>query len=57
MAGGNTIIKNEEEYLRGSYIAQPKMRRDNKERAAFCPPNFVPRENREKITTLKDIQE
>jgi nucleolar GTP-binding protein len=31
LAGGSNILKREEEFLRGTYVAQPK-KRDNKER-------------------------
>lgn len=57
LAGGNSVIKNEEEFLRGPYVAQPKVRRDHKDRVAFIPDNYVEKEKRQKIVTLKEVQE
>lgn len=57
LAGGNAVLKNEEDYLRGPYVAQVKVRRDTKNRQSFLPENYVQKEQREKITTLKDLQE
>jgi len=52
LSGGSALLKSEEEFFRGIYIAVPK-RKDDIERLPTIPPNILNKKRKDK--TLKDI--